>query len=64
MRLVFLAAITILTTNIAVTSAQSHAQITGTIKDDTAAVVQDTRVEALNLATWQITTGMSNSTGE
>ena len=64
MRLILLAAITILTTNIAVTSAQSHAQITGTIKDDKAAIVPDTHVEALNLGTWQITTAMSNSAGE
>lgn len=64
MRLFLLAAITILTTNIAVTSAQSHARITGTVTDEKTARVPDTRVEALNLATWQITTAVSNSAGE
>lgn len=64
MRLILLAAITILTTNIIVTSAQSHARITGTVTDEKAARVSGTQVEALNLATWQITTAMSNSAGE
>lgn len=62
-KLIF-AAIAILTTNIALVSAQSHTRITGTITDDKTARVPDTRVEALNLTTWQITTAISNSAGE
>lgn len=64
MRLILLAAIAILTTNISVISAQSHAQITGTVTDEKAARVPATQVEALNLATWQITTAISNTTGQ
>jgi TonB-dependent Receptor Plug Domain/Carboxypeptidase regulatory-like domain len=64
MRLALLAVITILTTNITVTSAQPHAQITGTITDERTGRVPDTQVEALNLATWQITTAISNAAGE
>lgn len=64
MRLILVAAITILTTNITIVSAQSHAQITGSVTDERSARLPDTHVEALNLATWQITTTISNSAGE
>lgn len=64
MRLILLAAISILTTNVSVISAQSHAQVTGTITDEGAGRVPATQVEALNLATWQITTAISNSAGQ
>ncbi|HKR13855.1 MAG TPA: TonB-dependent receptor [Pyrinomonadaceae bacterium] len=64
MRLILLAVIFILTTNIAVISAQSHTQVTGTVTDEKAGRVPATHVEALNLATWQITTAISNSAGQ